>query len=368
MSLSVLSPITLLSAALISVVPTYGHGRLQVPMTRKNVLTGYDAYENDPVNFGTTNDATTYKKFSCRNDPPKKANGDLEDPPTTVWAGEEMDVMWLTSADHVGDCAMYVSYDYDFEGDNIKNMEWFKIANWKDCKSIEEQDNEITVPDWLPAGRAVFRWDWYALHVHPSIEFYAQCADVEVMGSGNSLEVSQVPKYSMMGLYPEKDGAEGWTQGWRYGYGDETWMTGPPCACKSDPLNNCEYTKSADVTEGYIAKNTLSSDSCTGSTNAAPSPNPTPQPTPQPTPSPVVAPTAAPVVAPTLPPSSPVVSPTPPPSSPVTSPTQAPDDDCQSLWGKCGGNNWTGPTCCEGDAFCNYQTEWYSQCIPTSQG
>ncbi|KAJ2897585.1 hypothetical protein MKZ38_004539 [Zalerion maritima] len=32
-------------------------------------------------------------------------------------------------------------------------------------------------------------------------------------------------------------------------------------------------------------------------------------------------------------------------------------------WGQCGGNNWSGPTACEGGYTCTYQNDWYSQCL-----
>jgi len=352
MSLSVFSPLTLLTTALISVVPTYGHGRLQVPMTRLNAMAGYDAYENDPVNFQTQFMATTYKRFSCRNDPPKDSDGNLEDPPTTVYAGDVMDVQWTTSADHVGDCALYVSYDYDYEGDEIADMEWFKIANWKDCKSREDEPNEINVPVWLPAGRAVFRWDWYALHVHPTIEFYAQCADVEIIGGVDSLQVSQVPKYSMMGLYPEEDGMSDWAQGWRNPHANPvpSWMTGPPCACKSDTSNNCTYTDSEETTPGYIPRMTIPESIYDCGTSSTPAPVASGSPTTSPTPSPTVEGQTW----------SPTATPTPAPTAAV--------GDCVGAWGKCGGSGWTGLTCCVSGYYCVAQSEWYSQCTDVPPG
>ncbi|KAF3918169.1 Alpha-N-arabinofuranosidase [Dactylellina cionopaga] len=35
---------------------------------------------------------------------------------------------------------------------------------------------------------------------------------------------------------------------------------------------------------------------------------------------------------------------------------------CSSLWGQCGGINWTGPTCCS-SGTCTYSNAYYSQCI-----
>jgi lysophospholipase L1-like esterase len=57
----------------------------------------------------------------------------------------------------------------------------------------------------------------------------------------------------------------------------------------------------------------------------------------------------------------------PPPASSTTSqpPAQSsqppPSGSCASLWGQCGGNGWTGPTCCS-QGTCKSSNEWYSQC------
>ncbi|CAE7481882.1 cbh2 [Symbiodinium natans] len=51
--------------------------------------------------------------------------------------------------------------------------------------------------------------------------------------------------------------------------------------------------------------------------------------------------------------------------SSVTSTTASPGV-CQKVWGKCGGRNWGGPTCCEEGNICNFQSVWYSQCIPAA--
>lgn len=35
-----------------------------------------------------------------------------------------------------------------------------------------------------------------------------------------------------------------------------------------------------------------------------------------------------------------------------------------SLYGQCGGQNWSGETTCVAGAVCQYYNEYYSQCIP----
>ncbi|RYP40886.1 hypothetical protein DL767_001367 [Monosporascus sp. MG133] len=38
--------------------------------------------------------------------------------------------------------------------------------------------------------------------------------------------------------------------------------------------------------------------------------------------------------------------------------------NCASLWGQCGGNGWSGATCCSSGSHCAYVNDWYSQCQP----
>ncbi|KAL2107951.1 hypothetical protein VUR80DRAFT_4446 [Thermomyces stellatus] len=36
--------------------------------------------------------------------------------------------------------------------------------------------------------------------------------------------------------------------------------------------------------------------------------------------------------------------------------------NCAAKWGQCGGQGWTGPTCCQSGSTCNPVSTWYSQC------
>merc|ERR1719330_1996416 len=64
---------------------------------------------------------------------------------------------------------------------------------------------------------------------------------------------------------------------------------------------------------------------------------------------------------PTLPPS-PQTAPTP---SGALQPTTVPDS-CIQAWGKCGGDSWTGSTCCVPGHYCRVESIWYHQCVPGS--
>jgi arabinoxylan arabinofuranohydrolase len=46
----------------------------------------------------------------------------------------------------------------------------------------------------------------------------------------------------------------------------------------------------------------------------------------------------------------------PPPTQPTNNPT------CAAMWGQCGGEGWSGPTCCSAGT-CKSSNQWYSQCV-----
>lgn len=203
------------------------HGRLSVPTTRNPT-----GYENDPV--PSNNDDT----FVCRND--------VTSPSTTLTAGDTMDLYWDFGAAHVGDCAVYISYDYDASN---SEQDYFKIANLFKCKDQNRQTVTIDLPSWLPAGQAVLRWDWYALHVYPTVEFYSQCADVTIVAGSDPVDIATLIKYPIINpaLYPAT-GTDG--VGYRNPFANtEQYMTGPPCA-GGYTGNACALTASG--TTGYI--------------------------------------------------------------------------------------------------------------------
>jgi hypothetical protein len=51
-------------------------------------------------------------------------------------------------------------------------------------------------------------------------------------------------------------------------------------------------------------------------------------------------------------------------TSSTPSPTGGnPGGSCAAIWGQCGGQGWSGPTCCS-QGTCKYSNPWYSQCLP----
>ena len=96
-----------------------------------------------------------------------KANPAIQ--PAHVVAGEKLGVLWDMTALHVGDCSLYISYD-------VNKSRWLqqyvKITNMPSCRKQDSQMVDIDIPAALPAGRAIPRWDWRALHRFPKVEFY----------------------------------------------------------------------------------------------------------------------------------------------------------------------------------------------------
>ncbi|KAI1805037.1 carbohydrate-binding module family 1 [Daldinia bambusicola] len=39
---------------------------------------------------------------------------------------------------------------------------------------------------------------------------------------------------------------------------------------------------------------------------------------------------------------------------------------CASVWGQCGGQGWTGPTCCVSGSTCSKSNDYYHQCLPAA--
>lgn len=214
----------LILSLLLAVV--FGHGRLIVPEPRQGPTDLYGE-ANAPV------PGTDSMNWVCRQATPNAKKH-------SVTAGGSLGLKWTMTVRHVGDCALYVSYDVDVQR---KDQRWFKIANFPKCRNQNNQLVNVKIPAWLKNGHAVFRWDWYALHNHPSVEVYNQCFDADVSGGQVALPGS-LNQYKLVNngkaLYP-KSAKEG--VGYRDAHNNgEQYMTGPPCALSSTE-NNCEATK-----------------------------------------------------------------------------------------------------------------------------
>ena len=213
------------------------HGALLSPMTRR----GNTGYENDPVRFDS-------EAWVCRHATPN-ANVPLH----AVTAGTNMPIQWDFSAAHVGDCAVFISYDVALP---LAQQQYFKIANLPKCRDQNRMDVDIAMPAWLPAGQAILRWDWYALHQGPnSPEYYSQCVDLTIT-STSSTTVESIVKYPIIGIYPPA-GAGAYRNAFGNGknIGEPGFiMTGPACADATSTDNNCPLSANngngGDITGG----------------------------------------------------------------------------------------------------------------------
>jgi len=318
------------------VLGAWGHGRLDIPATRKPL-----GFENEPLA------GPNETEFVCRNDP-------NSNPKTKVTAGQSLNMQWTLTAKHWGDCSVYISYSdaaVNGVGDEKRAAKFFKIANVPDCRQYSGQEYAIDLPGWLPAGQAVIRWEWYALHMHPAIEFYVQCADV-VIESDSTLTVDQLPSYPVVGP-PVLPTSANVAPGYRHVFtATEQYYTGPPCAFEdqASDRNNCQLT--APGTTGYVDV----SDRISGEQAPLPTPSPTEGATDAPTDVPSTDLPATP-----SPTESATDAPTDAPSTPAPTPNAG---SCSNrAWGPCGGSsNPTAPSCCPSGYTCQVQNEWYSQC------
>jgi len=249
------------------------HGRLTQPMTR----VGHTGYENDPIGF----QGRPLTNFACRHE----ENAALT--PTSYTAGDVIELEWAITANHVGDAGIYISYDYDKPEGLKHEMEFFKIANVPKTRDYKFEPYRIHLPDWLPAGRAVLRWEWYALHVNPTIELYVQCADIEISPTTNAKALSDIQKYTVVTAsgvprtqFLFNTGGTLYRDGFNPG---DDFLTGPECVFEdlAHADNKCSETSPGST--GWVDL-----------TGASPVPQPT-TPVENPTPAPVDNPTQPPV-------------------------------------------------------------------------
>merc|ERR1712083_603967 len=141
-------------------------------------------------------------------------------------------------------------------------QKFFKIANLPKCREFTGTPVSIDIPQWLPAGQVVIRWDWYALHQHPNVEFYSQCFDAMVLGSNPQRADIYAYTINNPNVYPATAN-EG--VGYRNAFNgnEEQYMTGPPCALGFDG-NDCAMSTCG--TTGFVDVKDLNGDgpySCT---------------------------------------------------------------------------------------------------------
>eukprot|EP01111_Echinosteliopsis_oligospora_P013452 TRINITY_DN482_c0_g1_i1.p1 TRINITY_DN482_c0_g1~~TRINITY_DN482_c0_g1_i1.p1 ORF type:complete len:263 (+),score=63.39 TRINITY_DN482_c0_g1_i1:105-893(+) len=206
------------------------HGRLSSPPYRGVFQPSppwYSYMDEAPVKDASGANSPMVKDFICRsNQVMPQANW------TTITAGSTLTIQMNFQAAHVGDCFMYLTYDADKPEDE---MRWFKIWQQYECKDNNRVDVPVKIPDYIPStSHAILRWEWYALHVFPTIEFYAQCVDVKVNGNANG--VMGTPMFNIPGHLPTAQSSNG-TNNYRNPYSNpvQTWFTGPALAVAGGP-------------------------------------------------------------------------------------------------------------------------------------
>lgn len=210
----------------------WAHGRLLVPAPRECKATGCGGSGiedmDSPVNFNgddapegnrlPVDDPTRHpekQSFVCR----VSAQDAVQAPLVQLTAGGTLAMQWKFAATHPGDGGLYLSYDYSATADNRQQMRFFKLANFPQMRRDSGSTVTVNIPDWLPPGRAVLRWDWYALHNDPHVEFYANCIDVDVISS-STLPKAAIVTYPIVVAPKEGAGAAAYS-------------------CSADALGNC---------------------------------------------------------------------------------------------------------------------------------
>jgi len=295
-----------------------GHGHLAVPTTRDIVQNIRVDLQNAPTGWNTD--------FVCRG----LAAGT---PQVTLTAGEALTVQWSMSAAHVGDCFFYLSYDANLPD---AQKTWFKIAQIANCNTLNNMDQTITIPSYIPScSNCILRWEWYALQQVTNTEFYAQCVDVAINGVAGG--VLGTPRVTVPGNLPA-DNQNMLNYRLAFNPGSPFFFTGPAVAVADNGATTSTSTTAMTTT---TAAPTTSK-----ATTAAPT---TARVT-----------TAAPTTA--------RVTTAAPTSAAATGTCGA---DGSRVWLQCGGQEYSGSTCCGYDAefgqtSCTVLSVWYSQCDPVT--
>lgn len=173
-----MSPVVFITTLLVTLLSlssfVEAHGWMSNPVPRGKYHGKYDYQEFEPV---VSNNPNT-DRMVCRGDAaiPNKANW------LSLKAGESTPITLSWNAPHIGDCFVYLTYDGDKPE---KEMKWFKIWEQAKCSpdSRPVSNYNVPIPSYLPPGdHVIFRWEWYALHAFPTVEFYVNCVDATITG------------------------------------------------------------------------------------------------------------------------------------------------------------------------------------------
>ena len=161
-----------------------GHGRLTVPETR---VTKSPGGINAPV-YTCVGSVFGSSKTSMRCHDSEEFTT-----LTPLVVGKTMKVQWTLTANHPGDCSLWLSYDVDKKSPQY----WIKLRDFPGCLSktgvnppYEGNVEDIILPNDIPdCEHCVLRWEWYGVHQVSNVEFYANCADVSISGGNQKCPI-----------------------------------------------------------------------------------------------------------------------------------------------------------------------------------
>merc|ERR1712187_885919 len=111
------------------------------------------------------------------------------------------------------------------------------------------QDVPLVLPEELPSGAAVLRWEQLALHQGTFIEWFVQCADI-VIESSSTRSWDSFNSFSMIdnnGVPAHPGDISQYRRNNKIPGDPDFFMTGP--ACVDDSINQCALTSSG--TRGF---------------------------------------------------------------------------------------------------------------------
>ncbi|KAI5857438.1 carbohydrate-binding module family 1 protein [Durotheca rogersii] len=217
----------------------------------------------------------------------------------------------------------------------------------------------VQIPANIKAGNYVLRHDTIALHASGQLngaQAYPQCFNLEVTGGGSDVPTG-VPGTQ---LYKADDPGvlvNIYTTGLQYTIPGPALIAGASSSVLQSS-SRITATGTATVGSGNGGGATTTAAASPTTTAAAPT-------TPTTQPQQATTTTANPVTPTTLVTSSRAAAPTTPATTPATTTAQASPTagvGAQSLYGQCGGINWTGPTACAQGTCKNYNP-YYFQCV-----
>ncbi|KAJ3037805.1 hypothetical protein HDV00_001306 [Rhizophlyctis rosea] len=280
----------------------------------------------NPTQFSGGKDFTTYVR--C-NGEYKKASSYM-----TAAAGSQISAYWAQWTHNPATVAVYLYEVSSFDNPDVSGAGWFKIDEfvssgstlspdtlWAGYKIIQTGKWTSTIPANLKPGNYVIRHELIARHQANTPQFYAECANIQITGSG-----SATPDSSYKVAIP----------GSGYAVASDGCPTGPPGAGNDLCF---EVNGSTFATANYVnvGPKVWGGSGSGGSNNGGSNPTTTT--------------TQAPRTTTTT------------RAQTTTTTTTSSGGNCAAKYGQCGGQGFSGPTCCQSGSTCKFSNNYYSQCL-----